>query len=389
MNHLSATFFFALFVLSACQNNVESERKSSDEKIPVKEISENIKRVRDYLEKDIVIAHRGSTFWTPEETEPAFRWARNIGADYLEFDLQLTKDSALVAIHDNNLTRTSNIKEIFPERAELEINNFTLKELRSLDVGSWFNSAMPEQAKESYIGLKILCLEDVVMIAQGYRLKKIKGEPELEMVNGEWTGNYVYELDPNDNGNRPGIYIETKNPKPNVEKILAEKITKLGWNINTLPKEIETQKGKVNIANTNARLILQSFSRKSIQQLDQLFPNIPKCLCLWSAKMKDDLEGNYIEAINFAVDNNVQIIGPSIAGEPNNYDELTEDWMTDLIHNAGMHVHPYTFDTEKQLNEYTKRVEGVFTNRADLALEFYKRKSLKTPQEILNELGYF
>ena len=104
--------------------------------------------------------------------------------------------------------------------------------------------------------------------------------------------------------------------------------------------------------------------------------------------MKGDLKAVYKNAIEFAIKNNVQIIGSSIAGEPNNYEELTAPWMVELIHNAGMVIHPYTFDTNKQLIEYKERVDGIFTNRADLALEFYNRKSHTSPQGILIELGY-
>jgi len=104
--------------------------------------------------------------------------------------------------------------------------------------------------------------------------------------------------------------------------------------------------------------------------------------------MKGELKEVYKRAIDFAIANNVQIIGSSIAGEPNNYKELTAPWMAELIHNAGLLIHPYTFDTNKQLNEYKNRVEGVFTNRADFALEFYNRKSDTSPQDILIKLGY-
>ena len=380
--------FIVLFAFSTCYSEGKNKAKNNNEEIVVKELNESAKQVRDYLKKDIVIAHRGSTYWTPEETEPAFRWARNIGADYLEFDIQLTKDSALVAFHDNTLSRTTNIAEVFPDRAELEINEFSLKEIRRLDAGSWFNSTNPDRARDAFNSLKILSLEDVVMIAEGYRIKSNNGVPEQEIVNGQWTGNYVYEKDPDDNGNRPGIYIETKNPKSNVERLLAEKLKELGWNINKDPKEISTEKGKVDVASTKARVILQSFSKGSIKQLEHYLPGIPKCLLLWQPKMADDLKAEYIKAVNFGVDNNVHIIGPSIAGEPNNYGELTAGWMADLVHSSGMQIHPYTFDTEKQLNEYKDRAEGVFTNRADLALKFYKRKSDNSPKECLTKLGY-
>lgn len=384
---------YILIVISilflGCNQQKNKESINQDAALETaKTISESAKKVRDYIKKDIVIAHRGSTYWTPEETEPAYLWARNIGADYLELDVQLTKDNILVAFHDNDLSRTTNIAEVFPERTKSPINEFTLKELRSLDAGTWFNKAFPDRAKESYKDLKIMTLKDVIMIAEGNRIKKKDGKPVKEMINEKWNGKYLCEKDPNDNGNRPGIYVETKNPKPNTENILTKEITDYGWNINTNPKKIEVQQVKVDIANTNARLILQSFSLESIVQLEKQLPNIPKCLLLWQPSMKEDLKGNYVKAIDFAIKHNVQIMGTSITGEPNNYEELTTSWMAELIHNAGMLIHPYTFDTNKQLNEYKNRVEGVFTNRADLALEFYNGKSDKTPQDILIKLGY-
>lgn len=382
--------FILLFVLLSGFVSCKNEQKSKNHKEmqEANKISEGAKKVRDYMKTDIVIAHRGTTYWAPEETEPAFLWARNIGADYLELDVQLTKDSVLVAFHDSKLERTSNIAAVFPERATAEINDFTLKELRRLDVGSWFNRIHPERAKEGYQNLTIMTLKDVVMIAEGYRITKKNGTPVKEMMAGIWTGNYVYEKDPNDTGNRPGIYVETKSPKFDTEKILAREISNYGWNINTNPKEIITIKGKVGIANTNARLVLQSFSPESIVKLEEYLPNIPKCLLLWQPDMKENLKENYKKAIQFSIQYNVHGIGPSIAGAPNNYKELTAPWMVDLIHKAKLVVHPYTFDTNKQLDTYANSIEGVFTNRADLALEFYGRKSKKSSEEILLELGY-
>ena len=71
--------------------------------------------VIDYVPPYAVMAHRGSTYWAPEETESAWRWARETGADYLESDLQCTKDGVILANHDINLTRTTNIAEVFGE----------------------------------------------------------------------------------------------------------------------------------------------------------------------------------------------------------------------------------------------------------------------------------
>jgi len=382
-----------VFLLFACQNeqNEQNEQKATEKqqgKPEQNRISKKSEEIRDYVKKDVVIAHRGSTYWTPEETEPAFLWARNIGADYLEFDVQKTKDNQLIAFHDKTLKRTTNVADVFPDKVNEEIDRFTLKELRQLDAGSWFNKKNPDRARKSYEALKILTLRDIIKIAEGYRIAHKNGQPVKEIINGEWTGYYLYEKDPNDNGNRPGLYIETKNPKPGVEKLLAEELTRYGWNINRNLKQIPTQQGKVDIANTNGRLVLQTFSKESVKELEKELPNVPKCLLLWQPNMKDNLKENYQKAIEFSIKNNVQLIGSSIAGPPNNYGELTAPWMVKMVKDAGLYMHPYTFDTEEQFRTYRDRVEGVFTNRSDIALEFYGRKPKDEPQEILINLGY-
>jgi glycerophosphoryl diester phosphodiesterase len=370
----------ALFLINCGQ--IKKEENS----IGVNKLSEDAMKVRDYVEKDVVIAHRGTTYWAPEETEPAFRWARNIGADYLELDLQMTKDNFLIALHDDDLSRTTNVAEVYPDKINAPIIEFTLKELRSLDAGSWFNDLSPARARVGFAGLKILTFEDVVKIAEGYRIKKVNGEPVKRLNNNEWTGFYEYEKDPDDNGNRPGIYAETK--KKDFEKILSNELKELGWNVNGNPKEIKTVSGKVGIANTNGRFILESFSMESIQELEKYMPDIPKCFLLWGPAMGDSLKESYKKAIEFSISQNAHFIGPSIAGEPNNYEELTAPWMIGLIHESGMSIHPYTFDTNEQLTKYGPSVEGLFTNRADLALKFHGRLQGQSAEEILLDLGY-
>jgi glycerophosphoryl diester phosphodiesterase len=63
-----------------------------------------------------IIAHRGASYHAPEETAPAYLIAREMGVDYLELDLQRTKDGVLIAVHDDDLRRTTNIAEVFPGR---------------------------------------------------------------------------------------------------------------------------------------------------------------------------------------------------------------------------------------------------------------------------------
>jgi len=114
MIKISVQLLLVLMIFTGCKEG--EKQKKSIKKVKITTINSDAQKVRDYMNKNVVIAHRGSTFWTPEETEPAFLWARNIGADYLEFDVQLTKDNQLVAFHDKNLSRTTNVSEVFPGR---------------------------------------------------------------------------------------------------------------------------------------------------------------------------------------------------------------------------------------------------------------------------------
>lgn len=62
----------------------------------------------------------------------AFRRAIELGATFIETDLQLTRDAHLVALHDTTIDRTTNGRGA--------VREFTLAELRQLDAGSWFGS---------------------------------------------------------------------------------------------------------------------------------------------------------------------------------------------------------------------------------------------------------
>lgn len=89
------------------------------------------------------IAHRGARSLAPENTLAAARKALDCGADMWELDVGMTADGVLILIHDDTLRRTSNVSEIFPERAPWPVHHFTLAEIRRLDFGSWFSDQDP------------------------------------------------------------------------------------------------------------------------------------------------------------------------------------------------------------------------------------------------------
>ncbi|MDY6982226.1 MAG: glycerophosphodiester phosphodiesterase [Pseudomonadota bacterium] len=87
----------------------------------------------------LVIAHRGASGYLPEHTLEAKVLAFAQGADYLEQDVVMTADDALVVFHDLTLERVTDVAARFPGRARDDggyyVIDFTLDELRELQVG--------------------------------------------------------------------------------------------------------------------------------------------------------------------------------------------------------------------------------------------------------------
>ena len=81
----------------------------------------------------ISVAHRGASGFAPENTQSAFQIALSMGADILECDIHLTKDGELVIMHDDKVDRTTN--------GIGYIRDFTLEELKELDVGGNYHAS--------------------------------------------------------------------------------------------------------------------------------------------------------------------------------------------------------------------------------------------------------
>lgn len=93
-------------------------------------------------------AHRGALDSHPENTLPAFEEAIRLGAHMIEFDIQISKDSALVIMHDETVDRTTNGKG--------EVANLTLAEIKQLDAG------VKKSARFS--GVRVPVFEEVLAI---------------------------------------------------------------------------------------------------------------------------------------------------------------------------------------------------------------------------------
>ncbi len=473
--------------MASCHSDGQDEGGDGGTEVQVEHISDAMAKVRDYVPLYAVVAHRGSTYWAPEETEAAWRWARETGADYLESDLQASKDGIVLANHDESLQRTTDIDRVYGDslpasRADFyrsfrnadgsqafteddiraqclrdresfvayRTMSYYYHELLALDAGAWFNKACPQQARQAFAAdggthLYVSALQDQMAYARGkmlrrgadgermlpYAVKKEYRGMTLEQIYNaqrktvkcddskvayatpkqcmdfvEYDFADAYTDDPQDTGNRPGLYIEFKKPALNPEdmevrvyNLLAEN----GWNIMTKPegKNAFYVGGRVNVGNTNGKVVMQTFSKDALERAYTVFGGrVPMCYLLWKKSGSDapaqhDTPEGYAAFIDEGLRLGAHIMGPSIAGEPNNYEELDSPWQAALIRRAGMLNHPYTFDTLEQTETYTgskpqsgdSRYDGLFTNRSDLTLGFLIAHGLRCNAKLENPFG--
>jgi len=121
-----------------------------------------------------VIAHRGARSIAPENTLKAAKIAFEIGADLWETDVNITRDGRLILFHDDSLLRCTNAIKKFPLKTSYQVLDFDLKEIKSLDAGSYFNETDPFQeiskghvsskTKVSFIGETIPLLEEGLLL---------------------------------------------------------------------------------------------------------------------------------------------------------------------------------------------------------------------------------
>jgi len=97
-----------------------------------------------------VIGHRGAAGHAPENTLASFEAAAALGVRWVEFDVRLTGDGALVVFHDETLERTTDGKG--------RVGTTTLAAIRQLDAGAWFG--------RKFAGERVPALEDALAALQ-------------------------------------------------------------------------------------------------------------------------------------------------------------------------------------------------------------------------------
>jgi len=269
------------------------------------------------------IAHRGASAYAPEHTLAAYRLAIEQGADYVEQDLAVTKDGVLICLHDDSLERTTNVEELFPDRAVVDAVtrqrrwfavDFTLAEIKRLDAGSWFAQAFAGQRVPTWA-------------------------EAVEAV-----------------GTAAGLYPELKSPAlyrdrgVDMERLFLESFATL--KLATRPA---------------SSLILQSFDDLVLRQLARDLPEVPRTFLI-----------EVPDAARWLSERGLQEVGEFATGIGPNKRLL--DGRPEIVkaaHEAGLTVTPYTFtsrapgripDVREEMRYYLEElgVDVLFTDNPDL-----------------------
>lgn len=249
------------------------------------------------------IGHRGASGYAPEHTIPAYDLALKMGADYIEQDLQLTSDGVLVVLHDETLDRTARpTKASEPGDCTGPVRTKTLEQVKTCEVGRWFNEEYPRRARGAYVGLKI---------------------PTLEQVFKRY-------------GKDTNYYIETKSPAiyPEMEDELLRLMDK--YDLRRPARE-------------NWRVLIQSFDPTSLQKIHARAPSLP-LVQLYAQQGSAGVQASLDAAREYAVG-----IGPA-KGD-------VDAALVEAAHARCLDVHPYTVNEQSEMEALVGLgVDGMFTN---------------------------
>jgi glycerophosphoryl diester phosphodiesterase len=256
--------------------------------------------------KPLLIAHRGASGYAPEHTFEAYRFAMEQGADFVEQDLQVTKDGVLICLHDPDLGRTTDVEEVFPGREMVRdaeetgkprrgwyAVDFTLAEIKMLDAGSWFNRASPFASSPTYVAQRVPTMEETIKFV----------------------------------GRRAGLYIELKHV-PFYKTFgfdVADKLARL----------LKSQ--GFDRPSERHRIFIQSFYKEGLLRMRELAPGYARIQLL---PMEDLARREDSAKVTPALASEIATYAQG-AGPSKSLLKSADDVAT--FHKAGLLIHPYTF----------------------------------------------
>jgi len=270
----------------------------------------------------LVIAHRGASGYLPEHTLGGYELAVKMGVDYIEPDLQLTKDGQLVAMHDDTLTRTTNVSTLFAARnGGYKVADFTLAEIKTLTVKpvGTAKTSYPGFTPSSADPFKVPTFQEVISFA--------KQQSTLL-------------------GKEIGIYPEAKQADPLMEDLILQTLVANGYN-------------------GSSKVFIQSFSADTIKSINTKQTAMGYDFNLIVLGSASQLQGLGFANIAQYADG----LGVSISG---GFDGAS---FIAAAHAANLAVHGWTFSLSNPTTAnaqyqqwYGYGIDGVFSNYADMAL---------------------
>jgi len=249
----------------------------------------------------LLIAHRGASGLAPEHTLASFELAVEIGVDFLEQDLQQTRDGALVVLHDDTLNRTARGPEA---DCSGRVHDKTLAQLERCDFGAWFREKHPAVG-DRFDGQRILTLDTLI----------------------ERFGHSVR------------YYIETKHPEEaeDLEDSLLSTLSEHGL--------LE--------ADSASSLVFQSFSKESLVVLAEKAPRVPRVQLLDRKEVEPPYDVQLSEIAKYA-----DGIGP-------NYRDVDATLVEAAHrHGLKIHVYTVN-DPEEMRRLEALDVDGIFSDFPD------------------------
>ncbi|ACT59466.1 glycerophosphodiester phosphodiesterase family protein [Hirschia baltica] len=298
----------------------------------------------------IIIAHRGASGYRPEHTLESYKLAIEMGADFIEPDLVMTKDGVLIARHENEISTTTNVTD-HPEFAsrktiktiEGEIHtgwfteDFTLAELKTLKAKERLPDLRPKNTLFDN-KLDILTLEEIIVFARQQS---------------------------NLNKRKIGLYIELKHPTY--------------FNDIGLPMEDSflaiLEKNDLNSQTPDLPVFIQCFWPHTLQKIRDKTP-LPLILLLATtppdhsvletlniSKWEETFEPNHLKFISNFCDG----IGPDLSlvfPATTDTTQPTESKLIQNAHAANLKVHVWTLRAENAMLPHKYRIgpEGDASN---------------------------
>ena len=297
----------------------------------------------------ILIAHRGASGERPEHTLASYQLAIDQGADFIEPDLVLTKDGALVARHENEISETTDVSA----RAEFAARKAT-KTIDGEAKTGWFT-------------------EDFTL-AELKTLRAKERLPQLRPANMAYDGQFavptfdeILELIKANEaklGRRIGVYPETKHPTyftqiglPHEAALLAS-LTRFGYSKRDDLVFIQS----FEVGN------LRALRGKTKLRLIQLIDAEGGPADAPTVRYADIITPQGLKAVAKYADgigpNKALVIPRDKSGALGKPTTLVRD-----AHAAGLAVHPWTFRRENYFLPTGQKAGGDPTKPGDLAAE--------------------